>query len=141
MSNDAVATFDNNVDRVFAPIGWLATGALGAVIVGGVLMAAYAPRHAPLAVATALLVVGAGLLGASWIMLARIKEFAWSTFRTVAKWAVLAYTVTAAMIEFAFVRDHTSGAPLVLVTLMLVIFATSVPTTIAFTVARFAEPD
>ena len=43
------------------------------------------------------------------------------------------------MIEFAFVHDHTRGSSLVIVTLMLVIFASSVPTTIAFTVARFAE--
>jgi Tfp pilus assembly protein PilX len=43
------------------------------------------------------------------------------------------------MIEFAFVRDHTRGASLFIVTCMLVIFALSVPTTIAFTTARFAD--
>ena len=71
----------------------------------------------------------------------RVRAFAWSTFTTVFKWALLAYAVTAAMIELAFVRDHTRGSSLVIVSLMLVVFAMSVPTTIAFTVARYADPD
>jgi hypothetical protein len=54
---------------------------------------------------------------------------------------LLAYVITSAMIELAFVRDHTRGSSLVIVTLMLVVFALSVPTTIAFTTARFADPD
>jgi hypothetical protein len=44
------------------------------------------------------------------------------------------------MIGFAFVRDHTRGAPLVLVVLMLVIFAADVPLIITFTVARYSSP-
>jgi hypothetical protein len=43
------------------------------------------------------------------------------------------------MIEFSFIRNHTSGASLVIVSGMLVVFGVSVPTTIAFTAARFAE--
>lgn len=41
---------------------------------------------------------------------------------------------------FAFVRDHTRGAPLALVIVMLVIFALDVPVVIAFTVARYSSP-
>ncbi len=41
---------------------------------------------------------------------------------------------------FAFVRDHTRGAPLALVVVMLVIFALDVPVIIAFTVARYSSP-
>jgi hypothetical protein len=55
------------------------------------------------------------------------------------KWAVFADLVTAAMIEFAFVRDHTRGSSLVLVSCMLVVFTLCVPMTIAFTVARYAD--
>jgi CBS domain containing-hemolysin-like protein len=68
-----------------------------------------------------------------------VKDFSRTTFLKVFKWSALAYLVTAAMIEFAFVRDHTRGASLFIVTCMLVIFALSVPTTIAFTTARFAD--
>ena len=126
-------------DREFPPIGWASTLALGCVIVGGILMASYAPRKAPLVAPTILLIAGVLLLLTAFTMLARLKDFAWTTFRTVFKWALLAYVITSAMIEFAFVRDSTRGTSLVLVTLMLVVFALSVPTTIAFTTARLAD--
>jgi len=45
------------------------------------------------------------------------------------------------MIEYAFVRNHTSGGPLVILTLSLVIYALQVPTLIAFTVARYDTTD
>ncbi len=126
-------------ERRFPPIAGLATGALALVVVGGILLASYAPRPAPLAVATALLVVALIALASAAVLLARLREFAWTTFTTVFRWALLAYVVSAAMIEFAFVHDHTRGRSLVVVTLMLVVFALSVPTTIAFTVARYRD--
>jgi len=141
MSEATALSYSNDVDRTFPPIGWLSTAALGLVIVGGILMASYAPRLAPLGLAEGLLVAGAVLLGTAVFLLVRLREFAWRTFRTVFQWALLAYVITAGMIEFAFVRDHTRGTSLIVVTLMLVIFALSVPLTIAFTVARFAQPD
>ena len=121
------------------PVGWLTSGALACVVVGGILLASYAPRVAPLALATVLLCAAAVLMVAAGTLLIRIKDFAWSTFVLVFKWALLAYLITAGMIEFAFAHDHTRGTSLVIVTLMLVIFALSVPTTIAFTVARYAD--
>jgi hypothetical protein len=141
MSSTNPTTFSNEVDRPFPPIAWLSSGALGLVIVGGILMAAYAPRKAPLGVATALLCGAIVLLLIAGVLLMRLRDFAWRTFVTIFKWALVAYVVTSAMIEFAFVRDHTSGASLVIVSSMLVVFALSVPTTIAFTTARFAQPD
>ena len=130
-----------DADRPYPPIGWLSTSALACVVVGGIILASYAPRVAPLPLATALLCVAAVLLAAAGTLLARLHAFSWKTFVNVFKWALLAYAITSGMIEFAFVRDHTRGASLVLVSLMLVIFALSVPTTIAFTVARFADLD
>jgi hypothetical protein len=44
------------------------------------------------------------------------------------------------MIEYAFLRDHLSGGPLVVLTLSLVVFALHVPMLIGFTVARYADP-
>ena len=126
-------------DRPYPPIAWLSTGALTLVIIGGILMASYAPRKAPLGVSTALLVVGALLLASAGTLLVRLRDFSRETFVKVFKWAIFADLVTAAMIEFAFVRDHTRGASLVVVSCMLVVFTLSVPTTIAFTVARYAD--
>ena len=134
------ATHANDTDRAFPPIGWLSTIALGCVIIGGILLASYAPRVAPQGIATALLVAGVLALASAWVLLLRLRDFAWGTFGKVFKWALPAYAVTSGMIELAFVRDHTRGSSLVIVSLMLVVFALSVPTTIAFTTARYAEP-
>ena len=40
-----------------------------------------------------------------------------------------------------FLRDHLTGAPLVVLTLSLVVYAVHVPILIAFTVARYEVPD
>lgn len=133
--------YSNEVDRRYPPVAWLTTGALVAIVTGGILVAAYAPRKAPMGAAVALLVVGAALLATGWVLLSRERVFSWTTFRNVLKWALLAYVIEAGMIEFAFVRNHARGSTLLTVTLMLVVFATAVPSTIAFTVARYATPD
>ena len=83
--------------------------------------------------------VAYALMVAALVLLSRIAGFAWSTFVRLFRWALLAYVVMSGMIEFAFIHDHTRGTTLTEVTLMLVIFALSVPTTIAFTSARYAD--
>lgn len=126
-------------ERSFPPIAWLTTSALALVIIGGILVASYAPRHAPLGVVGALLGVALAVMVVAVVLLTRLREFAWSTFVTVFKWTLLAYVIEAGVIEFAFVHGHTRGATLALVTGMLVIFGVSVPTTVAFTTARYAD--
>ncbi len=76
----------------------------------------------------------------SLLLLTQHRGFAWPVFLRVAKWALLAYVVIAAMIEFSFIHNHVSGTPLLLLSLMLVMFAINVPLSIGFTVARFATP-
>jgi hypothetical protein len=139
MSIDQSPAAHTGIDRPYPPIAWLSTGALALVIIGGILMASYAPRKAPLGVATGLLIAGVLLLASSGVLIVGLQNFARKTFLKVFKWAIFADLITAAMIEFAFVRDQTRGASLVIVTCMLVVFTLSVPTTIAFTVARFAD--
>jgi len=73
--------------------------------------------------------------------LTRVKGFAWQRFFAVAKWSLLAYAVTAGLIEYAFLKDHLRGGALVVLTLSLVIFAVHVPTLIGFTVARYYDPE
>jgi hypothetical protein len=126
--------------RRFPPVAELTTLSLAMVVVGGILMASYVPRRPPLGLPAALACAGAAMVLASVFLLSRLRDFAWDRFFTVFRWALLAYVISAAMIGFAFVRDHTRGAPLALVALMLVIFAADVPLIIAFTVARYSSP-
>jgi hypothetical protein len=118
----------------------LATVSLALVVVGGILMASYVPRRPPLGLPATLAGVAAVLLLVSVLLLSRLRDFAWDRFATVVRWALLAYVISAAMIGFAFIRDHTRGGPLALVLVMLVIFAADVPLIIGFTVARYSSP-
>lgn len=115
------------------------TVSLAAVVVGGVWLGSHAPRRPPLALPTILLVVASMLLLAGVVMITRVAGFSWDTFVRVGRWALVAYIVAAGMIEFAFVRNHTRGAPLAVVTGMLVVFALDVPFLIATTVARYDD--
>jgi hypothetical protein len=136
----AAATAGAVAGRRFPPVAELATVSLALVVVGGILMASYAPRRPPLGLPATLAGVAAALLLASVLLLSRLRDFAWNRFITVFRWALLAYVISAAMIGFAFIRDHTRGAPLALVLVMLVMFAADVPLIIGFTVARYSSP-
>ena len=127
------------VERRYPPVNVLATIALGLVIVGGIFMASFVPRHVPLFLPVVVLSTAFILLFVAAFLLTRIEDFAWDKFRLVYKWALLAYVVEAGVIAFAFVRDHTHGVALLVLLGMLLVFAVSVPTTIAYTVARFAK--
>jgi len=126
--------------RRLPPIAQLTVCSLALVVIGGILMASYVPRQPPLAVPAALAAVSAVLALTSGFLLSRLEQFAWPRFFLAFRWALLAYIISAGMIGFAFVRDHTRGAPLALVIVMLVIFALDVPVVIAFTVARYSSP-
>jgi len=124
-------------DRKVPPVTGLWMLSL-ALIAGGVsYLAAYLPKRAPLAPAVGLLAASAIVLGIGVVLLARQREFAWTRFRQVAGWTFLAYVVIAGMIEYAFIYDHTRGAVLVVMTLMLLVFMLAPPLLVGFTVARF----
>jgi len=126
-------------DRKVPPVTALGMLSL-ALIAGGVsYLAAYLPRRAPLGPAVGLLVAAAIVLAASIVALIRQRDFAWSRFRQVGGWTLLAYIVIGGMIEYAFVYDHTRGAVLVVMTLMLAVFVLAPPILVAFTVARLEE--
>jgi len=123
--------------RQFPPVAELAVASLALAIIGGIFMASYFPRRPPLGLPIALVVASAVLVATAVVMLSRLREFAWDKFFLVGRWTLAAYVVQAGMIEYAFVHNHASGAPLVIVTLMLVMFAFNVPLIISFTVARY----
>jgi hypothetical protein len=128
-------------ERRYPPVTQVGMASLGLIVAGGIYLSAHLPRHVPLGPAVALLVLSALLMAANLYSLTRVRGFAWDRFFAVAKWSLLAYVVTAGMIEYAFLRNHLRGGALVVLTLSLVIFAIHVPTLIGFTVARYSDPD
>ncbi len=140
MSAAPAAARAPSASRRFPPVAGVTTASLGLVVIGGILMASYAPRRPPLGVPVALAVAGAVLLLAGGWLTARLRPFAWDRFFLVFRWALLAYVISAGVIAFAFIKDHTRGAPLAVVLVMLVIYALDVPLVIAFTVARYSSP-
>ncbi len=123
------------------PVTALGMLSLALVLVGGIYLSAHLPEHVPLGPAIALLAASAAVLLGNVLALSRVKGFAWGSLFEVAKWALLAYSIIAAMIEYVFLRNDTSGGPLVVLTLSLIVFALNVPLLIGFTVARYAQPD
>ncbi|GAC1524641.1 MAG: hypothetical protein NVS2B16_33200 [Chloroflexota bacterium] len=128
-------------ERPLPPIAELATGSMALIVIGGIYLAAYVPRTVPLLPAVALLVLAALVMVANVVLLSRLRPFAWHRFFQVFKWTLLAYAVIAGMIGYAFVVDGTPGSVLAVLLLMLLVFAVDIPLLLAFSVARYAEPD
>jgi hypothetical protein len=124
-------------ERRLPPVTALGMLSLALVLVGGIYLSAHLPEHVPLGPAVALLAASAVVLTGNLIALSRVDGFHWARFFAVARWALLAYSIISAMIEYVFLRNHTSGGPLVVLTLSLIVFAVNVPVLIAFTVARY----
>jgi len=124
-------------ERRLPPVTQVGMTSLALIVAGGIYLAAHIPNHVPLGPAIALLGASALLLVGNIAALARVQGFPWGRFFEIARWALLAYLIIAGMIEYAFLRDHLSGGPLVVLTLSLVVFAVHVPVLIGFTVARY----
>jgi peptidoglycan/LPS O-acetylase OafA/YrhL len=128
-------------ERRLPPVTQLGMASLALIVAGGIYLAAHIPNHVPLGPAIALLGASVLLLAGNLAALARVQGFAWRRFFEIARWALLAYLIIAGMIEYAFLRDHLSGGPLVVLTLSLAVFAVHVPVLIGFTVARYDTPE
>jgi hypothetical protein len=132
-------------ERRLPPVTELAVVSMALVIAGGIWIASHLPKDVPLAPAAAMLAASALLMAVNIAGLTRVPDFNWPLFFSVAKWALLAYCVIAAILEFVFIHDGTRGGVLVVLTLSLVVFAVHVPLLIGYTVARYdpltpAEP-
>lgn len=124
-------------ERSLPPVTQLGMASLALIVAGGIYLAAHIPNNVPLGPAIALLCASVLVLGCNVVLLSRVKGFAWQRFFAVARWALLAYLLIAALILYAFLRDNLSGGPLVVLTCSLVVFAVHVPLLIGFTVARY----
>ncbi|MGH7609765.1 MAG: hypothetical protein ACREOD_07535 [Candidatus Dormibacteria bacterium] len=121
------------------PVTALGLGAMGLVVAGGIYVLAYLPGPAPLALPFALLGAAAALLTSCGVWLSRVPAFAWDRFFQVAGWALAAYLVIAALLEFVFISDGARGGELLLITLTVLLFALDVPLLLGFGVARYQE--
>ena len=124
-------------ERTLPPVTQVAMTSLALIVAGGIYLAAHLPEQVPLMPAVVLLAASALLLIGNLLALSRVDGFPWGRFFTVGKWALLAYCITAGLIEYAFLRDGMSGGPLVVLTLSILVYAVHVPVLIAFTVARY----
>jgi hypothetical protein len=113
---------------------------LALIVAGGIYLSAHLPQRVPLTPAIVLLALSAALLVGNLVALSRVPGFNWQRFLDVGKWALLAYAITAGLIEFSFVHNNLRGGPLVVLSLSLVVYAVHVPMLIGFTVARYAAP-
>ena len=125
--------------RRLPPVTQVGMVSLALIVASGIYLSAHIPNHVSLAPAVVLLSASALLLAGNLVSLARVQGFPWARFLEIARWALVAYVVIAGMIEYAFLRNHLSGGPLVVLTLSLVVFAVHVPVLIGFTVARYHE--
>jgi hypothetical protein len=121
------------------PVTPLAMTSLALIVAGGIYLSSHLPKHVSLTPAIVLLSASAVLLAINLLLLSRVPSFPWGRFFEIGRWALLAYAIIAGMIEYAFLRNHLKGGPLVVLTLSLVVFAVHVPVLIGFTVARFHE--
>lgn len=126
-------------ERRLPPVTQIGMASLALIVSAGIYLSAHLPEHVPLGPAIALLAASALLLAGNLFALSRVEGFARARFLEVAKWALLAYAITAGMIEYSFVRNHLRGGALVVLTLSLVVYAVHVPTLIGFTVARYDD--
>jgi hypothetical protein len=127
-------------ERKLPPVTQIGMASLALIVAGGIYLSSNLTGDISLAPAVVLLALSALLLVANLVALSRVPAFPWSRFAEIGRWALLAYAITAGLIEYAFLRNHVSGGTLVVLTLSLVVYAVHVPMLIAFTVARYDEP-
>jgi hypothetical protein len=128
-----------NGQQRLPPFTQVAMLSLALIVAGGIYLSAHLPEHVPLAPAIVLLALSALLLIGNMASLTRVENFAWERFFYIFKWSLLAYALISGVILYAFLEDHLSGGPLIVLTLSLVVFAVHVPALVGFTVARYDE--
>jgi len=128
-------------ERSLPPVTELGVVSMALIVAGGISIASSLPGEVSLGLPVALLAASAALMVSNLVALSRVRGFNWPAFFAVARWALLAYCVIAAILEFVFVNDGTRGGVLVVLTLSLLVYAVHVPLLIGFTVARYQPLD
>lgn len=135
------APLESPAARGLPPITQIAVATLLLIVAGGIYLAANMPAHVTLGPAIALLAAAAVALAVNVMLLSRIGAFAWKRFFQVARWTLIAYLLITGMLAYVFIYDGVRGGTLAVLLGMLAIFTLDVPLVIAFTVARYADPE
>jgi hypothetical protein len=120
-----------------SPVAPIAVATLILVVIAGIYVVAWFPERVSLAPAVVLTAAAFVLLAINIVLLIRIRPFAWDSFLLVGKWSLLAYIVIAGMLEFVFVLDGMPANLLLLLTASLVVYAVDIPLLFAFSVAQY----
>ncbi|HVW18332.1 MAG TPA: hypothetical protein VHB30_08795 [Solirubrobacteraceae bacterium] len=123
------------------PVLALGVGALVLILIGTIYQVSHLPRSVPLTLPWILVIASGVLLLTAYASVRLVEGFAWSRFLTVGRWLILVYGVLAGLIEYTFIRNHTRGGPLLVLTLSIAIFWLTVPLLISYTVARNVPED
>jgi hypothetical protein len=123
------------------PIWECGVASLVLVVVSVIYLASYLPGKPNTLPVYVLLAIATTLVVAQLVLIGGLSSFSRSSFHTVAGWSLLAYVVIGGMIEYVFLRNHTGGEELTLLTWGLVLFVLDVPLILGFSVARYQQPD
>jgi hypothetical protein len=123
------------------PIWECGVAALVLVVVSVIYLASYLPGRPATLPAWVMLGAASALVVAQLVLIGSTSQFARREFHRVTGWALAAYLVIGGMIEYVFLRNHTGGIELGLLTWGLALFVVDVPLILGFGVARYQQPD
>lgn len=128
-------------ERSLPPVTEISIATLTLIVIGGIYLAANLTGKISLTLPIVLLALAAVLLLTNIALILRIRPFARGRFLQVSRWLLLAYVVIAGMLEYVFIDDGVRGGTLAVLSGSLVVFGINAPLIVAYTVARYAEPD
>ena len=122
------------------PIWECGVSALICVVISVIYLASYIPHTPNTIPAWTLLALGTALVLAQLVLLGSIDNFSRRDLHQVGAYSLAAYIVIGGMIEYVFVKNHTHGTELGLLTWGLALFVIDVPLILSFSVARYQSP-
>jgi hypothetical protein len=123
-------------DTKSSPIIASIIGTIISCILAAGIIIAHIPGPAPMWGSVMWVCIAAVLTIATIILILRKKPFAGKLFFKVAKWVFLYILVLSGMGEYVIVFDGTRGEPLVVITIILLLFLVNIPMLWGFSVAR-----
>jgi hypothetical protein len=123
-------------DTKSSPVVACIVGAIISCILAAGIIIAHIPEPAPLWGSVMWVCIATALTIVSIILILRKKPFARKLFFTVAKWVFLYILVLTGVGEYVIVFDGTRGEPLVIMTIILLLFLINTPMLWGFSVAR-----